>query len=106
LELKAAEITSSESFPTKLTLRFPRVLNVRFDKSVGDAMKFEEILEFYQNYQHNFLMKKKRKIENNMDELNVEGGGKELKLVRKNKKYSRVLEEFKDTETNNVNNLI
>jgi len=92
LELKAAEITSSESFPTKLTLRFPRVLNVRFDKSVGDAMKFEEILEFYQNYQHNFLMKKKRKIENNMDELNVEGGGKELKLVRKNKKYSRVLD--------------
>jgi len=101
LELRAAEITTSESFPTKLTLRFPRVMNVRFDKTVSDAMKYDEILQFYQNYHHNYLMKKKRKINENVDDLN-ENIGKESKMGGKKLKYSRVMEEFKDTETNNV----
>lgn len=103
LELKAAEITASDTFPTKLTLRFPRVLNVRFDKGIADAMKFEEVLEFYQNFQHNFLMKKKRKIEEDAPELNNDAGvGKEAKIGGRKVKYSRVMDDFKDTETNNV----
>ncbi len=32
MEIKAAEIVMSDAFPTKLTLRFPRVLKVRYDK--------------------------------------------------------------------------
>lgn len=103
LELKAAEITASDSFPTKLTLRFPRVLNVRFNKSIEDAMKYEEVLEFYQNFQHNFLMKKKRKIEENAPELAEGAAAKEAKLGGRKVKYSRVIDDFKDTETNNVN---
>ncbi len=105
LELKAAEITASDTFPTKLTLRFPRVLNVRFDKGIGDAMRFEDVLEFYQNFQHNFLMKNKRKIEENAPELKLNGDGgtgKEAKVGARKVKYSRVMDDFKDTETHNV----
>jgi DNA ligase-4 len=102
LELKAAEITASDTFATKLTLRFPRVLNVRFDKGIEDAMKYEEVLEFYQSFQHNFLMKKKRKVEENGTELNETGAAKEAKQGGRKVKYSGVIDDFKDTETNNV----
>jgi DNA ligase-4 len=98
LELKAAEITISDSFPTKLTLRFPRVLKVRFDKAVEDGMKYDELLKFYENAQHTQIMKEKRKVE---DILPDDIGDMDKKR-KKVDKYTKILECFRDTDTNNV----
>lgn len=101
LEVKAAEIISTETFPSRLTLRFPRVVEVRLDKSPCDGMNVSEIYEFFKNYQHNFLTKNKRKLETE-DLVEMNGNeGKELKLSKRNK-FSKVLDDFKDTETKNV----
>lgn len=115
LEIKAAEIMSTEVFPTRLTLRFPRVVKIRFDKEVKDAMQFEEVLKFYQNsLQHNHLLKTKRRIDNDdLEDIDLkikskdknDGSviaGKESKLIKKRGKYTKLLEDFKDTDTRNV----
>ena len=47
LEIKAAEIVASETFPTKVTLRFPRLNRVRLDKSWNEALKYDELLQYY-----------------------------------------------------------
>ena len=47
LEVKAAEIVPSETFPAKVTLRFPRVVKPRFDKSWSDALQYNELIKLY-----------------------------------------------------------
>ena len=32
LEVKGAELIKANTFPTKMTLRFPRVVQIRYDK--------------------------------------------------------------------------
>jgi DNA ligase-4 len=99
LELKAAEITISDAFPTKLSLRFPRVEKVRFDKAVEDAMRYDELLLFYESAQHNQIMREKRKVE----DVLPEDIGDIDKKRKKVDKYTKILEAFRDTDTNNVN---
>lgn len=43
LEIKAAEIINSDAYPTNHTLRFPRVLKIRYDKPWNEAMKLSEL---------------------------------------------------------------
>ena len=43
LELKAAEITPSNTFPTDYTLRFPRVEKIRWDKNWDEVMTTEDL---------------------------------------------------------------
>jgi DNA ligase-4 len=38
LEIKASEIMTSEAFPTHCSLRFPRVMKIRYDKNWNEAM--------------------------------------------------------------------
>lgn len=45
LELKAAELMKSNTFPTDYTLRFPRTANVRHDKEWHEVMRVEEVHE-------------------------------------------------------------
>lgn len=99
LELKAAELVPTETFAAKMTLRFPRVVNIRYDKCWEDAMKFEEILKFYGDLQNNLLNKDKRKLDDFANE--------ELDLVKEKKrkkvdKFTKILETFRDTDTNNI----
>jgi DNA ligase-4 len=101
LELKAAEITISDAFPTKLTLRFPRVVKVRYDKSCEDAMKYEELLKFNENAQHNQVMREKRKVEDVLPDDIGDLIGKKKKID----KFNKIQESFRDTDTNNINKL-
>ena len=41
IEVKAAEITKSRSFPSEYTLRFPRVVKIRYDKDWYECMTNE-----------------------------------------------------------------
>jgi len=101
LETKAAEITSTDSFPTKLTLRFPRVVKIRYDKSWEDSMKYEEVIKFYDDMQHNMIIRDKRKMEEIAPEelLELDKDKKRKKV----EKFTKILDSFRDTDTYNIN---
>ncbi len=43
LEVKGAELIASEAFSAPVTLRFPRVVAIRYDKDWNEALKLEEL---------------------------------------------------------------
>jgi DNA ligase-4 len=45
LEIKASELIKNQSFPCGMTLRFPRVVKVRFDKDWWEGMSSRELQE-------------------------------------------------------------
>jgi len=132
LEVKAAEIVPSETFPAKVTLRFPRVVKTRFDKSWNDALQYDELIKLYDIslnnvkknnelyksdgnndgnvVQHKHIIKKgKRKnIMNSLEsEADSDISSEEFR-GKKNKKdeiYSRILPSFRDTDTTYVNKI-
>jgi DNA ligase-4 len=132
LEVIAAEIVPSETFPAKVTLRFPRVVKPRFDKSWSDALQYNELIKLYDIslnnvkknnelyksdnngdgniLQHKHIIKKgKRK--NIMNSLESEADSdisSEDFRGKKNKKdeiYSKILPSFRDTDTTAVNRI-
>lgn len=51
----------SEAFPTKCTLRFPRVLKIRYDKSWNDAMKRDQLEKLISDFQQNLNVEQKKR---------------------------------------------
>ena len=49
-EVKAAEIVHTTVYPTQYTLRFPRVLKIRYDKPWNEAMTRKDLEETYKNF--------------------------------------------------------
>ncbi|XP_064490399.1 DNA ligase 4-like [Ornithodoros turicata] len=45
VQVKASEMTKSDRFRTEVTLRFPRVVSIRYDKPWYDVLTFREALE-------------------------------------------------------------
>ena len=43
LEVKAGEVVPSDVYPCRYTLRFPRVLKIRFDKDWHEAFSLEDM---------------------------------------------------------------
>ena len=128
LEVKAAEIVPSETFPSKITLRFPRVEKTRFDKDWSDVLQYDELIKLYDislnnvkknndiynkeenNVQHKHIIKKgKRKNLMNSLESDLDSDiSSEDFLGKKNKKnelYSKLLPSFRDTDTSYVNKI-
>ena len=132
LEVKAAEIVPSETFPAKVTLRFPRVVKTRFDKSWNDALQYDELIKLYDIslnnvkknnelyksdsnndgnvLQHKHIIKrgKRKNIMNSLEsEADSDISSEEFR-GKKNKKdeiYSRILPSFRDTDTTYVNKI-
>ena len=131
LEIKAAEIVPSETFPSKVTLRFPRVVKARFDKSWSDTLQYNELIKLYDIslnnvkknneiyksdnddgniLQHKHIIKKgKRKnIMNTLENDADSDISSEEFRGKKNKKdeiYSKILPSFRDTDTTTVNKI-
>ena len=127
LEVKAAEIVPSESFPSKITLRFPRVEKTRFDKNWNEVLQYNELIKLYDislnnvkknndlyktddNVQHKHIIKKgKRKNIMNSLESDVDSDiSSEDFRGKKNKAdeiYSKFLPSFRDTDTTFVNKI-
>ena len=128
LEVKAAEIVPSETFPSKITLRFPRVEKTRFDKNWSDVLQYNELIKLYDisvnnvkknndlyneeenKVQHKHIIKKgKRKnIMNSLESDFDSDISSEDFRGKKNKKeelYSRILPSFRDTDTSYVNKI-
>ncbi|EGC36387.1 hypothetical protein DICPUDRAFT_97591 [Dictyostelium purpureum] len=105
VQIKAAQLNPTEKYKAGYTLRFPRVLKIRDDKSWQDCSTFSDILELYKNFQNNdFKFKtllnnnsiktttqKKRKLEINGISEAGSGPGK-----------LKVLSIFQDTDTSNI----
>lgn len=51
LEIRAGELQVSDQYPTLYTLRFPRVLRIRYDKSWDEAFTESELKELIANFQ-------------------------------------------------------
>ena len=132
LEVKAAEIVPSETFPAKVTLRFPRVVKPRFDKTWSDTLQYNELIKLYDIslnnvkknnelyksdanndgniLQHKHIIKKgKRKnIMNSLENDADSDISSEEFRGKKNKKdeiYSRILPSFRDTDTTAVSRI-
>ena len=134
LEVKAAEIVPSDTFPTKVTLRFPRVVKTRFDKSWSDTLQYDELIKLYDislnnvkknnelykadnndgnKLQHKHIIKKGKKknimnsLENDVDS-DISSEDFRGKKNKKDELYSRILPSFRDTDTtacNKISNL-
>ena len=130
LEVKAAEVVPSETFPSKITLRFPRVERTRFDKNWNDVLQYDELIKLYDislnnvkknnemyksdeggNVQHKHIIKKgKRKnIMNSLEsDIDSDISSEDFHGRKKNKKdelYSKILPSFRDTDTSFVNKI-
>ena len=128
LEVKAAEIVPSETFPSKITLRFPRVEKTRFDKDWSDVLQYDELIKLYDislnnvkknndiynkeenNVQHKHIIKqgKRKNLMNSLEsDLDSDISSEDF-LGKKNKKnelYSKLLPSFRDTDTSCVNKI-
>lgn len=59
LEIRAGELVVSDQFPTLYTLRFPRVLKIRYDKNWDEAFTNTDLQEMIKNFQETRRLKKK-----------------------------------------------
>ena len=67
LEIKAGELVVSDQYPTYYTLRFPRMMNIRFDKDWHEAMTSEQLNDLITNFNDARRMNKfKRGLEANL----------------------------------------
>ena len=60
LEIRAGELQVSDQYPTLYTLRFPRVLKVRYDKNWDQAFTDSELQDMVKNFQETRRLKKKQ----------------------------------------------
>ena len=128
LEVKAAEIVPSETFPSKITLRFPRVEKTRLDKNWSDVLQYDELIKLYDislnnvkknnemyksddnKVQHKHIIRKgkKKNIMNSLENEADSDISSEDFLGKKNKAdeiYSKFLPSFRDTDTSFVNKI-
>jgi len=54
LEVKAAEIVPSDKFPSGLTLRFPKVQKIRYDKNWDQVMTYSELQNIVESFRRGF----------------------------------------------------
>jgi DNA ligase-4 len=60
LEVKAGELVVSDAYPTFYTLRFPRVVRLRFDKDWHEGMHQKQLNELITNFNDTRRMNKHR----------------------------------------------
>ena len=124
LEIKAAEIVPTTTFPAKVTLRFPRLVKIKHDKTWSDALKHDELLQYYDTslttlntnnalyetgkdmLQHKHILKRHKKQKHLLIDETNDNIDNTVDYTKKNKvmidKYSKILETFRDTDTSNI----
>lgn len=106
LEIKAAEFIRTTSFPSDYTLRFPRVVKIRYDKDWHECMTYEEMQKMlYDNEKALRNMKKKHRKNSGQSDhdeeknQNEDGPKKRLKTARE----FNVLSQYRDTDVSSIN---
>jgi hypothetical protein len=87
LEVKAAELLLGEEYPTNCTLRFPRVVRIRYEDSKpwNEAMTREDLEKMKTDFMESRRMPGKRKL-NEMQESGSEKSEEEMKTEKKHKR--------------------
>jgi len=67
LEVRAAELVPTEKYPTGLSLRFPKVNRIRYDKPWDQCMTLQEYKDLRSNFTANMT-------EKTAETLNIEDG--------------------------------
>ena len=68
LEVKGAELISSEAFGAPVTLRFPRVASIRYDKDWNEAMKLQDLLNMQNDEKYTKNIRRKKVGSDSEDE--------------------------------------
>ena len=106
LEVRAAEIEQSDKYPTRYTLRFPRVIKIRYDKNWDEGMDVKELASIIENFgEERRLKRKHKKIEDIVEEEKENNVGKKKRGGRVSSKSDMiniVLPRFQDTDTSAV----
>mmetsp|Transcript_60733 Transcript_60733/g.69397 ORF Transcript_60733/g.69397 Transcript_60733/m.69397 type:complete len:784 (+) Transcript_60733:504-2855(+) len=102
MELKGAEITPSVSFPSGCTLRFPRVLKIRYDKDWSDSMSVEQLQEMISDATHTRALKQKEKKMQDLLDVPEDTSKRRGRRTGSSRKKDELLPQFRDTDTSNV----
>jgi DNA ligase 4 len=95
LEVQAVELNATTKYPSKFTMRFPRVVKVRVDKQLSECMQLHEMLAMAESVTHG----------GNLNRARVVLDGAALEHSRKGtakRKRPEVLAQFADTNVANV----
>eukprot|EP01017_Pseudomicrothorax_dubius_P032816 TRINITY_DN4334_c0_g1_i4.p1 TRINITY_DN4334_c0_g1~~TRINITY_DN4334_c0_g1_i4.p1 ORF type:complete len:672 (+),score=145.76 TRINITY_DN4334_c0_g1_i4:1902-3917(+) len=101
LEVKAAEIIKANSFPTEYTLRFPRVVKVRYDKDWNEGMTLGDLHKMIDNAHYTKNLKRKKRDDPLGDEPEEERQ-RRRRGMRNDGRRMRVYAEFADTDSSRV----
>jgi len=111
-EIKAAELIQTTTFASEYTLRFPRVVKIRYDKDWYEALTESEMLEMIKSVNENKGLRNLRRENGSEDEDNKDGDddtaeGVERKTKQRKKlkttAYSKnVYTQFQDTDTSRI----
>eukprot|EP01022_Parablepharisma_sp_SALTPOND_P011968 TRINITY_DN15277_c0_g1_i1.p1 TRINITY_DN15277_c0_g1~~TRINITY_DN15277_c0_g1_i1.p1 ORF type:complete len:732 (-),score=68.46 TRINITY_DN15277_c0_g1_i1:510-2705(-) len=103
-EIRAAEIVCSDQYPVKHTLRFPRVMKIRYDKSWDDTLTLDQlhktVIDFEQGGMR--LKKKNKKVEENVDGDEFSLSNKRAKLKRTAEMRTIIVPHMQDTDVSEV----
>jgi len=111
-EIKAAELIQSTTFASDYTLRFPRVVKIRYDKDWFEALTESEMYEMIKSVNENKGLRNLRRGNGSEDEEEKDGDeetteGVERKTTKRKKLkttlYTKnVYSQFQDTDTSRV----
>lgn len=113
LEIRAGELVVSDQYPTMYTLRFPRVLRVRYDKPCEEAFSETDLKDLVTNFHQTRRLKRRDNLEiPDKEEEEVKSSKKKLAIpppstgntpassrVRFN---SKLVEFYRETDTADV----
>ena len=128
LEVKAGELVVSDAYPTFYTLRFPRVVRVRYDKDWHEGMNQDQLNQLISNFndvrrmnkfKHGLEVAGESSNQDNSDEDEesfqaFKGPRKKKKVATKNDgqlkrrdfvKDKKVVEFYRETDTTDVKHL-
>lgn len=111
LEVKAAEIIRANTFVPGYTLRFPRVVKIRYDKDWNECLDEPDLLKMIDQISQTKGLKRIKGGEGDEEEEEEDGEGEEQEPKEKKKKAGGgpparqlyVMPQFQDTDTSHVN---
>lgn len=111
LEVKAAEIIRANTFIPGYTLRFPRVVKIRYDKDWNECLDEPDLVKMIDQISQTKGLKRIKGGEGDEEEEEEDGEGEEQEPKEKKKKAGGgpparqlyVMPQFQDTDTSHVN---
>ena len=105
LEVKAAEFIRTTSFPCDYTLRFPRVVKIRYDKDWNECMTYDEMQKMLYDSEKALRNMKKKGRKNSGHSDHDDDKNKDDDAPKKRIKTAKeinVLSQYRDTDVTSI----